>query len=41
MLEEIMDYSVYWGIKKKINCEAKMDIFENTGEMASKYILFM
>lgn len=36
MLEEIMDISTYWGIGKKMNCEAKMEIFEMAGELAGK-----
>lgn len=36
-----MDISAYWRIRKKINCEAKMEIFEMAGELESKYILFI
>lgn len=41
MLEEVMDISDYWGIRKKMNCEAKIEIFEIAGELESKYILFI
>lgn len=40
IIGEIIDFSVYWGIMNKINCEAKMEVFGTAGELAKKYIFF-
>lgn len=41
ILGQIIVFSVYGEIKNKMNCEAKIEVFETAGELASKYILFM
>lgn len=41
IIGEIIDFSVYWGIMNKINCEAKMEVFGTAGELAKKYIFFL